>query len=50
VYEQIGLGNLRAVKSGRRVLVDVKAGLAWIASLPAAQIAPPKERDRSGRG
>lgn len=37
-YYAIGAGNLRAVKLGNRTLVDVDAGLAWLRSLPAAQI------------
>lgn len=38
VYQRLASGELRAVKLGTRVLVDVEAGLAWIASLPAADI------------
>ena len=38
VYERIGSGELRAVKLGARVLIDVQAGLAWLASLPSADI------------
>jgi hypothetical protein len=43
-YEALGRGDLRSIKIGSRVLIDVEAGLAWLASLPAAQIAPPKMR------
>ena len=37
-YERIGSGDLRAVKIGRRTLVDVQAGLAWIDAHPQAPI------------
>ena len=41
-YEELGRGNLRAIKVGARTLVDVEHGLAWLASRPAAQIAAPR--------
>ena len=37
-YERIAAGDLRAVKLGARVLIDVGTGLAWLNTLPAAQI------------
>jgi len=37
-YLELGKGNLRAVKHGKRVLIDVQHGLAYMASLPAVQI------------
>ena len=37
-YEALGRGDLRSVKLGARVLIDVEAGLAWLASLPSADI------------
>jgi len=37
-YEALGQGNLRSIKLGTRVLIDVEHGLAWLASLPAADI------------
>ncbi len=40
-YNALGRGDLRAVKCGDRTLIDVEAGLAWLRSLPAAQISPP---------
>ena len=41
-YEAIGRGDLRAIKVGRRTLIDVDHGLAWLKSLPSAQIRTPK--------
>lgn len=37
-YEALGRGDLRAVKIGRRTLIDVQHGLVWIRSRPAPQI------------
>lgn len=39
-YDAMGRGDLRAVKAGTRTLIDVDKGLAWINSLPPAQIRP----------
>jgi len=44
VYDELGLGNLRAVKRGARTLVDVDHGLAWLRSLPPAKIRAPRLR------
>jgi hypothetical protein len=44
-YDAIGRNVLRAVKCGSRTLIDVPHGLAYMRSLPAAQIRPQK-RDR----
>jgi hypothetical protein len=41
-YNALGRGDLRAIKVGTRTLLDVDAGLAWLRSLPAAQIRAPK--------
>ena len=41
-YNELGLGNLRAVKLGKRTLIDVEAGLAWIACCPAGKDQPAK--------
>jgi hypothetical protein len=41
-YNALGRGDLKAIKVGARTLVDVDAGLAWLRSLPAAQIRAPK--------
>lgn len=37
-YSLISQGKLRAVKAGRRTLIDVPAGIAWINSLPEAEV------------
>jgi len=37
-YEALGRGDLRSIKLGVRVLIDVEAGLAWLSNLPAAEI------------
>jgi hypothetical protein len=41
-YDELGRGNLKAVKVGARTLIDVEAGLAWLRSRPAAAIRAPK--------
>jgi hypothetical protein len=41
-YLELGRGNLRAVKFGKRTLIDMDAGFGWMATLPAAQIRAPK--------
>ena len=41
-YNALGRGDLKAIKLGTRTLLDVEAGVAWLRSLPAAQIRPPK--------
>lgn len=38
IYKLLGTGKLRAVKAGRRTLVDVNAGLEWLHGQPAAEI------------
>jgi hypothetical protein len=37
VYEALARGDLRAVKLGKRTLIDVDHGLAWMRSLPIAK-------------
>lgn len=39
-YEALSRSDLRAVKLGARVLIDVPHGLAWLDSLPRAAIRP----------
>jgi hypothetical protein len=39
-YEELAAGNLRGVKCGRQLLIDVRHGLEFLRSLPAAQIRP----------
>ncbi len=46
-YNELGRGNLKAIKAGSRILIDVEAGLAWLRSCPPAQIAPPPPYDRT---
>ncbi len=41
-YNALGRGDLKAIKVGSRTLLDVDAGLAWLRSLPSAQIRAPK--------
>ncbi len=44
VYDALGRGDLRAVKQGTRTLINIEAGLAWLAALPPAKIRAPRER------
>ena len=41
-YNALGRRDLRAVKLGLRTLIDVRAGLEWLGSLPEAQVQRPK--------
>lgn len=43
-YEALGRGDLRAIKLGVRTLIDVEHGLAWLASMPAAEISTGRNR------
>ncbi|MGH7156011.1 MAG: hypothetical protein ACREF3_18955 [Acetobacteraceae bacterium] len=38
VYDNLAAGHLKAIKCGRRTLIDVEHGLAWLRSQPAAVI------------
>jgi len=49
-YEALGRGDLRAVKLNNRTLIDVEHGLAWLASLPAAEITTGRRAIRSKCG
>jgi len=40
LYDYAGKGLIRVVKAGGRSLVDIEQALAWMATLPAAEIAP----------
>ena len=42
-YNALGRGDLKAIKVGARTLIDVESGLAWLRSMPAAQIRAPKD-------
>lgn len=46
-YEWLGLKRLRAIKVGKRVLIDLPHGLKALASMPRANIRPPKRRLRN---
>ena len=46
-YDEIGRGNLKAVKLGNRTLIDVPHGLAYMRSLPPANIRAPKARSEA---
>lgn len=35
VFEALANGELKAIKLGRRTLIDTEAGLAWLAAQPA---------------
>jgi hypothetical protein len=37
-YQHLALGNLRAKKAGKRTLVHIPSGLAFIESLPDAEV------------
>lgn len=37
-YEALGRGDLRAIKLGKKTLIDVDHGLAYLASMPEAKI------------
>lgn len=45
VYAALGRGDLKAVKLGRRILIDVPAGRAWLRSLPRAEIRAPAKKN-----
>ena len=44
IYAALGEGHLRAIKLGRKTVIDVEAALAWVASqprwTPSAPVAP----------
>jgi hypothetical protein len=44
IYDLIGGGKIRAVKSDGRTLVDVESLHAYARGLPSAKIAPPRRR------
>jgi hypothetical protein len=44
LYELIGAGKIRAVKSDGRTLVEVKSLQKYCDELPDAKIAPPRRR------
>ena len=40
-YCRLASGDLRGVKIGRAMVIDVDAGMAWLRSCPPAKIKPP---------
>ena len=44
MYELIGAGKVKAVKSDGRTLLTYESLVAYVASLPPAKIAPPRRR------
>jgi hypothetical protein len=46
-YDELGRGNLKAIKVGTRTLVDVEAGLAWLRARPTAVIRAPRSKAAS---
>ena len=45
LYDLIGRGAIRAVKSGSATLIDLESVEAWAVSLPQAEIAPQRRRE-----
>jgi hypothetical protein len=43
-YDALGRGDLKAVKVGKRTLINCEAGLAWMAAQPAAVIKPMRRK------
>jgi excisionase family DNA binding protein len=37
-YEMLETGELRGIKVGRRLLIDIEAGLAALAAMPPARV------------
>ena len=37
-YDELSRGNLKAKKVGKRLLIDVQHGLAWLRTLPEPKI------------
>jgi hypothetical protein len=49
IYDLIGRGKIRAVKSDGRTLIDVESLREYVRTLPDAKVAPPRKRDRHPR-
>jgi hypothetical protein len=43
-YDALGQSKLKAIKLGARTLIDVEHGLAWLGSMPAAEITTGRRR------
>jgi hypothetical protein len=46
-YDELGRGNLRAIKIGSKTLIDVEFGMKWLRSRPAAVIRAPRSRQQA---
>jgi hypothetical protein len=46
-YDELGNGNLKAIKLGKKTLIDVDHGLTWLRSRPAAVIRAPRPRQQT---
>jgi hypothetical protein len=44
-YQLIADGTLRGIKVGTRLLIDIEAGIAALALMPAAQIRPSANKE-----
>ena len=44
IYDLIGAGEIRAVKSDSRTLIVIESLREYAASLPAAKVSPPRHR------
>jgi hypothetical protein len=49
VYELLGRGAINAVKFNSKTLIDVQSGLAYLRSLPRAEITTGRRRTESSR-
>jgi hypothetical protein len=45
-YEALGRSDLRAIKLNNRTLIDVEHGLAWLATMPSAEITTGRRHSR----
>jgi len=43
-YDALGAGDLRAVKRGKRILIDIRHGLEYLRSLPPVKIRPRRQK------
>jgi hypothetical protein len=49
-YEALGADKIKAVKLGVKTLIDVRSGLAYLRSLPRAEISTGRHRRAAGAG
>ena len=50
VYEEIGRGNLEALKDGDRTLITTDSIIRYCSRMPAAKVQPPKPKKYPKRG